>query len=93
MSSAADRPAAPRMASRSRGRSSAGISRIARPAGRDSSMASLAAGGGREFPDPDDESPPIPSAIRIREQSEPYRATLTRRSPRVAPPLSAPGLD
>jgi hypothetical protein len=33
---------------------------------------------GGESPDPNDESPPIPSAIRIREHDGLYAATLTR---------------
>ena len=85
MSSAELRPAGPRAASHSRGRSSAGISRIARPArsawtGVSRKMGSAIArllkatapwaAAGSESPGPYDGSPPIPPAIRTRERPE-----------------------
>ena len=47
--------------------------------------ASLGLAAEGESPDPNDESPPIPSAIRIREHDEPYAGRLTGPSSSPSP--------
>ena len=98
ISSAAESPPGPRRASRSRGRSAAGRSRTDRVARRcrwrgrkrPSAMASLVCGrqAGEASPGPDNGSPPISPAIRIREHDEAYAAPLTAGSTATSPHLA-----